>query len=52
LNEFLSIHGKSTKDYDLPSLPAAATEENIVPSVIQEELSVHISDEDIQALQN
>ncbi|KAK2436868.1 ATP-dependent DNA helicase pif1 [Trifolium repens] len=50
LNELLSIHGKSTKDYNLPSLPATATEENAVPSVIQEELSVHIPDEDIQAV--
>ncbi|GAU51549.1 hypothetical protein TSUD_414120 [Trifolium subterraneum] len=50
LNQLLEIHGKSTKDYDLPSLPAGATEENAIPSVIQEELSVHIPDEDIQAV--
>jgi hypothetical protein len=41
LNELLSIHGKSTKDYDLPSLPATATEENVVPSVIQRVISTH-----------
>ncbi|GAU49645.1 hypothetical protein TSUD_407820 [Trifolium subterraneum] len=41
---------RSTKDYDLPSLPTGATKQNAIPSVIQEELSVHIPDEDIQAV--
>jgi chromosomal replication initiation ATPase DnaA len=50
LNDLLSQHGKSIKDYDLPSLPTDSTAENTVPSIIQEELSVHIPDEDIQAV--
>jgi hypothetical protein len=50
LNDLLSQHGKSIKDYDLPSLPTDSTTENIVPSIVQEELSVHIPDEDIQAM--
>ncbi|PNX61002.1 ATP-dependent DNA helicase PIF1, partial [Trifolium pratense] len=40
LNELLEIHSKSTEDYDLPSLPTDATEENTIPSVIQEVLYI------------
>ncbi|KAI5439486.1 hypothetical protein KIW84_025036 [Lathyrus oleraceus] len=48
LNELLNLHGKKIEDYDLPSLPPNRVDEDVIPSVIQEELAVDIPNKDIQ----
>jgi len=50
LNELLKQHGKDITNYDLPELPAETNEDNPVPRVIQEELSVQIPNEDIESV--
>ncbi|KAI5385907.1 hypothetical protein KIW84_072492 [Lathyrus oleraceus] len=48
LRDLLLLHGKLIKNYDLPILIRETNEVGGVPTIIQEELSIRIPDEDIQ----
>ncbi|XP_050914933.1 uncharacterized protein LOC127129861 [Lathyrus oleraceus] len=48
LNELLNLHSKKIKDYDLPSLPPNTVDRDAIPSLVQEELAVDITNEDIE----
>ncbi|KAI5416511.1 hypothetical protein KIW84_041536 [Lathyrus oleraceus] len=48
LNELLNLHGKKIEDYDLPSLPPNTIDRDAIPSIIQEELTVDIPNENIE----
>ncbi|KAI5422591.1 hypothetical protein KIW84_045865 [Lathyrus oleraceus] len=50
LNELLNLHGKKIEDYDLPSLPPNKIDRDAIPSIIQEELVIDISNEDIESV--
>ncbi|XP_050896077.1 uncharacterized protein LOC127102785 [Lathyrus oleraceus] len=51
LRDLLLLHGKLIKNYDLPILTMETNEVGGVPTIIQEELSVQIPDEDIQSVE-
>lgn len=48
LNELLNMHGKKIEDYHLLSLPPNTIDGDAIPSLIQEDLAVDISNEDIE----
>ncbi|XP_050920242.1 uncharacterized protein LOC127137865 [Lathyrus oleraceus] len=48
LNELLNLNDKKIEDYDLSSLPPNTIDRDAIPSIIQEELAVDISNEDIE----
>ncbi|CAL0322783.1 unnamed protein product [Lupinus luteus] len=50
LNDLLLLHGKQISDFDLPTVPLQAAEDNVVPRIIDEQLSFHISHEDLDAV--
>ncbi|KAF1858687.1 hypothetical protein Lal_00044720 [Lupinus albus] len=47
LNDILLLHGKQILDFDLPTLPLHDPEDNATPRIIQEQLSFHISHQDL-----
>ncbi|KAF1854814.1 hypothetical protein Lal_00026526 [Lupinus albus] len=47
LNDILLLHGKQTSDFDLPPLPLHDPEDNVIPRIIQEQLSFQISHQDL-----
>ncbi|XP_050915093.1 uncharacterized protein LOC127130063 [Lathyrus oleraceus] len=51
LRDLLLLHGKLIKNYDLPILTMETNEVGGVPTIIQEELSVQIPNEDIQSVE-
>ncbi|KAJ1377204.1 Helitron helicase-like domain [Sesbania bispinosa] len=50
LDDLLNQHGKHIKDYDLPELTFERGGDNMVPRVIQEELMIHIPNEDVESV--
>ncbi|XP_019447295.1 PREDICTED: uncharacterized protein LOC109350519 [Lupinus angustifolius] len=47
LNDLLLLHGKQISDFDLPALPLHDLEDNVIPRIIEEQLSFHISHQDL-----
>ncbi|KAF1862811.1 hypothetical protein Lal_00040079 [Lupinus albus] len=52
LNGILLFHRKQISDFDLPTLPLHDHEDNVTPRIIQEQLSFHISHQDLDDVGN
>ncbi|XP_048441363.1 uncharacterized protein LOC125477912 [Pyrus x bretschneideri] len=52
LNGLLVQHSKSVSDYDLPQITQDCVRDNTIPRIIQDEVSLDISEADLNAVQN